>query len=162
MVSIDAEDPIFCGIRKNSGQNENQTCKNGIDPKSIQKILHESGHQAKFTEFENHCVIRSSSNGTKFKITLTLLHQISRNYQILTISAAYENNGPRADSIVSMNRINKERPFINGYVDDDGAAVLKMEWFVPDSISNTQLSRWLELWRACLVVFEWSWQDNIQ
>jgi hypothetical protein len=145
--------------RSNKTTNQNNALV-GVKSSIIQKLLHNSGYPAEVIEGDNYCLIKSVSNGTRYQITLSQPNKVGDAYMNLSFVARYDSEQDVLTSIEHMNCFNKLRRFIKGYVEEDGNMVVRVDWFLNQNIAEEQISTWIDLWKACLVLFESFWEDH--
>jgi hypothetical protein len=132
---------------------------NGVKPETIREILHEAGYQAIVEDIEGGCHITSASNGTRFYINLYAFDEGLKSYKRITISTSYTSDMNLDLSVPLMNRLNAQYSFIKGYVEDDGSISMQMDWLVGKGVSVAQLTQWISMWKAALILFEDYWAE---
>jgi hypothetical protein len=132
----------------------------GVKPETIREILHETGYQAVIEECEGGCNITSASNGTRFYINLNAFDENRDSYKRISISTSYTCGMSLDLSVPLMNRFNTQFSFIKGYIEDDGCLSIQMDWLVGKGVSVAQLTQWISMWRAGMVLFEEYWAEH--
>jgi hypothetical protein len=128
-----------------------------IEPATIQELLHKTGHQAIIGMYNGCHQIESSSNGTHFFITLRSYDEALSGYRQVSLSVKYSSDKDFNGSTQLMNDFNMKHSFVKGFVRDSGDLEVQMDWLIGNGVTVAQISQWLELWRASLVVFENYW-----
>ena len=133
-------------------------CK-GVKPDMIRGILHETGYQADIEEINGGYNIASASNGTRFLINLQNFDEKLDSYKKVSISASYSSNLSLETSVKLMNGLNARYSFIKGCVEGASNISIRMDWLVGKGVSVAQLTQWIAMWRAAMILFEDYWSE---